>query len=205
MLYGERGVGKTSLANVLSEFLTPVWGMLRPTVRINCTTDDNFKTVWTRVLQEMALEAPDEWALGKAGPDSVRRILEAASPPRLVILDEFDRFEDNESLSLMADTVKALSDHAVETRLVIVGVADSIDSLIGEHESIQRAIAEVQLGRMESRELAGIIDDGLAKVDMTIAAVARQRIGRLAEGLPQYVHMLALFAAQRAVMDDRPR
>jgi len=151
----------------------------------------------------MNLELPEEWALGKAGPDSIRRMLQVANPPRLIILDEFDRFEDDESLSLMADTIKTLSDHAVETRLVVVGVADSIDALIGEHESIQRAISEVQLGRMEPKELIGIIDDGLAQVHMTITPAARRRIGRLAEGLPQYVHMLTLYAAQRAVMDDR--
>lgn len=203
VLYGERGVGKTSLANVLSDFLAPIWGNRRPTIRINCTTNDNFKTIWTRVLEEMDTIVPEEWALGRVGPDGIRRLLHSTTPPRLIILDEFDRFQEDESLSLMADTIKALSDHAVETRLVIVGVADSIDSLIGEHESIQRAIAEVQLGRMEPNELTDIIDDGLAQVGMTIAASARRRIGRLAEGLPQYVHMLTLYAAQRAVLDDR--
>lgn len=203
VLYGERGVGKTSLANVLSEFFAPIWGGVRPTVRINCTTDDTFKTIWTRVLREMDVEVPEEWALGRAGPDSVRSLVQSAKPPRLVILDEFDRVEDDESLSLMADTIKALSDHAVDTRLIIVGVADSIDALIGEHESIERALAEVQLGRMEPDELTSIIDDGLAEVDMTITPTARNRIGRLAEGLPQYVHLLALYAAQRAVLDDR--
>ena len=203
VVYGERGVGKTSLANVLADFLSPIWEGVRPTARINCTTDDNFKTMWTRVLQEMGLEVPDEWALGKVGPDSIRRILQDAQSPYLVILDEFDRVEDDDSLTLMADTVKALSDHAGATRLVIVGVADSIDALIGEHESIQRAIAEVQLGRMNPKELTSIIDEGLHEVGMTITTDARRRIGRLAEGLPQYVHMLTLYAAQRALADDR--
>jgi energy-coupling factor transporter ATP-binding protein EcfA2 len=203
VLYGERGVGKTSLANVLSDFLVPIWGDRRPTVRINCTTDDNYKTVWTRILDEMNLEIPEEWSLGRANPDTVRRMLQNARPPRLLIVDEFDRFEDDDSLSLMADTIKALSDHAVDTRVIIVGVADSIDALIGEHESVQRAVAEVQLGRMQPNELTEIIDTGLAQVGMAITAEARQRVGRLSEGLPQYVHMLTLFAAQKAVMDDR--
>jgi Cdc6-like AAA superfamily ATPase len=203
VLYGERGVGKTSLANVLSEFLTPIWGDLRLNIRINCNTEDNFKTVWTRVLQEMGIVPPEEWALGKASPDVVRRILQGIDPPHLIILDEFDRMEDDEALSLMADTIKALSDHAVRTRLVIVGVADSIDGLIGEHESIQRAIAEVQLARMSPDELNSIIENGLFRVSMTITETARNRIGRLAEGLPYYVHELALLAAQRALQDDR--
>jgi len=151
----------------------------------------------------MSLGVPEDWNFGAAGPDSIRRLLHDVPAPHLIILDEFDRLEDDESLSLMADTIKALSDHAAQTHLVIVGVADSIDSLIGEHESVQRAIAEVQLGRMEPSELSAIVDDGLANIGMTITENARNRIDRLSEGLPQYVHMLALGSAQRATMDDR--
>ena len=103
----------------------------------------------------------------------------------------------------MADTIKALSDYVVRLKLVIVGVADSIDQLIGEHESIQRAIEEVQLPRMTQDELISIINMGLSVVEMEIRPTARHRIGRLAEGLPHYVHLLMLEAAQRAVMDDR--
>ena len=204
VLYGERGVGKTSLANVLSEFVQPLWDNIGKTVRINCTTEDSYKTIWTRVLDEMGIDTPETWALGKADPDSVRRLLRDAKPS-LLILDEFDRVEDDEALSLMADTIKALSDHAVETRLVIVGVADSIDQLIGEHESISRAIAEVQLTRMTPEEASQIIDTGLAEAGMSIDPVAHHRIARLAEGLPHYVHLLCLESAQRAALDDRER
>jgi hypothetical protein len=38
---------------------------------------------------------------------------------------------------------------------------------------------------------------------MTIEPAARDRIGRLAEGLPYYVHELALHSAQLATFDDR--
>ena len=40
----------------------------------------------------------------------------------VIVLDEYDRVEDDDALSLIADTIKSLSDHAVETKLVIVGV-----------------------------------------------------------------------------------
>jgi hypothetical protein len=40
-------------------------------------------------------------------------------------------------------------------------------------------------------------------VDLLISDDARSRIARLSEGLPFYTHLLALHAAQRAVMDDR--
>jgi hypothetical protein len=105
----------------------------------------------------------------------------------------------------MADTIKALSDHIVETKVVIVGVADSIDQLIGEHESVQRAIDEVLMPRMSEPELFDVVDNGLKIVEMNIDMKARSRIAKLAEGLPHYVHLLTLNAAQRAVLDDRKK
>jgi predicted ATP-dependent protease len=106
-------------------------------------------------------------------------------------------------LSLMAGTLKGLSDHATETRVVIVGVASSIDQLIGEHECVQRAITEVLMPRMSPPEIAEIIAKGFEVVAVTIEEAAQRRVVRLAEELPTYVHMLTLNAAERAVRDDR--
>jgi Cdc6-like AAA superfamily ATPase len=206
VLHGERGVGKTSLANLLSQFLVPIAGDERvPSARVNCTTQDTFKSIWTKVARDLRLSVPEEWSYQTPDPDEVRFLLSAVKPPSIVILDEYDRVEDDDSLSLMADTIKALSDHIVETKVVIVGVADSIDQLIGEHESVQRAIDEVLMPRMSEPELFDVIDNGLKIVGMKIDIKARSRIARLAEGLPHYVHLLTLNAAQRAVLDDRKK
>jgi Cdc6-like AAA superfamily ATPase len=203
-LYGERGVGKTSLANVLSDVVTFTEGETRPlSVRINCTTSDKFRSIWSKVLRELRMEIPTEWGYGNPDPDDIRFLLADIQPPKLVILDEFDRVEDDDALSLMADVIKALSDHAVETKLVIVGVADSIDQLIGEHASIQRAIAEIHLQRMNEVDSRKIITSGLHKVALRMDHHAQNRIVRLAEGLPHYVHLLAQGACKRAVSDDR--
>ncbi|MET8721854.1 AAA family ATPase [Streptomyces misionensis] len=203
MLYGERGVGKTSLANILWDLLSPLSGAKGSSVRVNCTTQDNFRSIWTKVLRQAKCEVPEAWTYATPDPDEVRHLLGQIPGDNIVILDEYDRIEDDESLSLMADLIKALSDHLVTTKLVIVGVADSIDHLFGEHESIQRAVEEVQMPRMSQEELISIIDNGMSAVEMTISPEARQRIGRLAEGFPHYVHLLSLSAAKRAVADDR--
>jgi Cdc6-like AAA superfamily ATPase len=204
VLYGERGVGKTSLANLLTEFLFPTdRGNPAPSVRVNCTTQDTYKTVWTKIFRQLKINIPEAWAYTSPDPDEIRVLLAELELPAVVILDEFDRMEDDESLSLMADTIKGLSDHVVETRIVIVGVADSIDQLIGEHESVRRAIEEVLMARMSQDELIRIIDNGLENARMTIQPRARMRISRLSEGLPHYVHLLALYAAQGALQDDR--
>jgi Cdc6-like AAA superfamily ATPase len=203
VLYGERGVGKTSLANQLGEFLAPVLGPNGKVIRVNCTTQDLFGSMWAKVLRELDIDKPEHWTYEPPDPDEIRSILAKIAVPAVIILDEFDRVEDDDSLSLMADTIKALSDHIVSIKLVIVGVADSIDQLIGEHESVQRAIEEVALPRMTQEELISIISTALSVVGMKIRRTARNRIGRLAEGLPHYVHLLTLEAAKRAVSEDR--
>ncbi|MFF3858128.1 AAA family ATPase [Streptomyces sp. NPDC002209] len=203
MLYGERGVGKTSLANILREILEPIAPEFGVVVRINCSTQDTFRTLWVKVLEAAERDVPESWKYGTPDPDSVRVQLQHFPKASVVILDEYDRIEDDDSLSLMADLIKSLSDHLVSTKLVIVGVADSIDQLFGEHQSIQRAVQEVRMPRMSQPELADIVDTGLKAAEMGIEDVARQRISRLSEGFPHYVHLLSLYAGQHAVSDDR--
>ncbi len=123
-LYGERGVGKTSLANVLAEvFDDPRMRANFNSVRINCTTEDTFTTIWRNVFAELkpTIEEPDTWS-----PEAVRRTLEALDRPAIVVLDELDRLDNDDALTALADTVKTLSDHAVPSTLVLVGVARSI-------------------------------------------------------------------------------
>lgn len=204
VLYGERGVGKTSLATLLAPLLDFDGGMSTPTTaRINCTTQDTFRHIWTKVFREMHMSPPQEWEERRPDPDDLRWAFSNLPSPRLIVLDEFDRVEDDDTLSLMADTLKALSDHHVRSKVVVVGVADSIDQLFGEHESVQRAVEEVHMPRMSTEELTEIINEGLAAADMSVSGPARTQIARLAEGLPHYAHLLTLHAGQRAAMAGR--
>ncbi|RWR16795.1 AAA family ATPase [Microbacterium enclense] len=203
VLYGERGVGKTSLANILSELLIPTESSFREyAVRINCSVDDKFSSVWTRIFTELGLEVPTEWAYGSPSPDEIRQRLAQVEPPMVIVIDEYDRLDDDSALSLMADTIKSLSDHTVRTKLVLVGVSDSIEQLIGEHESVRRALEEVNMPRMARREIAELIIDGFREVQMVIEDNALGRIARLAEGLPTYAHALSLRAGTLAIQDD---
>lgn len=205
VIYGERGVGKTSLANVLTDFIYPIGEELMRPVRVNCNSNDTFKSIWTKLFRAAKIDVPEAWAYGAPDPDEIRVQVEELTQPLVLILDEFDRVEDDEALSLLADTLKAFSDHAVDSKIVIVGVGSSIDQLIGEHESVQRAIEEIPVHRMSEDEMSDIITNGLNAVEMTIEDDARLGAVRLAEGLPHFVHLLALTSAQRAVQDDRER
>lgn len=200
-LYGERGVGKTSLANVLAEvFDDPRMRANFNSVRINCTTEDTFTTIWRNVFAELkpTIEEPETWS-----PEAVRRTLEALDRPAIVVLDELDRLDNDDALTALADTVKTLSDHAVPSTLVLVGVARSIGELVGEHASIVRALVQIEMPRMSARELSEILMKGCAKAHLDMRGDAVDEITTLSEGLPHYTHLLGLHAGQRAVQDDR--
>ncbi len=214
VVYGERGVGKSSIAN----FVT--WSLVGAvnTVHVTCDANDDFSSVWTRVLDSVPLlverpgvgfgAANNTFAAsasellspdGSVTPASVQLALAAltAERPMLVFIDEFDRLTSD--LSKFADTIKSLSDHATNATIVVVGVAGQVSQLIGEHSSIGRVLLQVPMPRMLPSELGEIIDRGLDKLGMTIGPVPRNAIVRLSQGLPHYTHLLGLWAARAAV------
>jgi Cdc6-like AAA superfamily ATPase len=200
-LYGERGVGKTSLATVLAEFFSDSPGQPQyRTAVVNCSTDDTYDSVWRNVFAELVVEIDD---FENLAPESVRRRLQSVDPPALVVLDELDRLEDDDALTALADTIKTLSDHAVPSTLVLVGVARSIGELVGEHASIVRALVQIEMPRMTIAELSEILEKGCGRAGLSAAEDAVRDIAALSEGLPHYTHLLGLHAGQHAVQDDR--
>jgi energy-coupling factor transporter ATP-binding protein EcfA2 len=198
-VYGERGVGKTSLAKVLPAIVhQPEIQLIG--VRIDCSTDDDFGTIWKRVFREMEEPPPEPEDLS---PDGIRFRLQKMGGVRLIALDEFDRISNDDTLTMLADTVKALSDSAIDVTMMLVGVAESIDHLVGEHESVTRAITQIFMPRMTPDELDGILTPRLPLAGLEMESNARRLIVRMSEGLPTFVHLLALHAGQRCVADDR--
>lgn len=56
ILFGERGVGKTSLANVLHEILSNIgFGSLKSGA-INCDATDTYATIWERIFREIEVK-----------------------------------------------------------------------------------------------------------------------------------------------------
>ena len=144
ILYGERGVGKTSLANVLKSFLAqPAPPVACP--RINCDGNDTFESVWRKVFDEIELlgktrsmrfvgqdnlfpiKSSDLLDQGPVTPDSVRRVLTLLSAGSLpiLIIDEFDRLPPSERVPF-ADTIKTRATRCCGNRVSLVSQIASI-------------------------------------------------------------------------------
>ena len=204
VVYGERGVGKTSLANVLADWLQFLNKFNYQIVRHNCAATSTFNTIWEGVFRELSFKRNNpgstdahtlipmsSYVPENAGSEDVRFLLQQTGTSTVVILDEYDRIPKESATSvLMADTIKSLSDHSVDATLIIIGVADSIDGLIAEHKSIERALVQIQMPRMSDTELDSIIDRGFKQVEMTIDSAAKYQITALSQGLPHNAHEL---------------
>ncbi|WBY06680.1 ATP-binding protein [Sphingomonas sp. 7/4-4] len=218
ILYGERGVGKTSLSQVLALFV-PAGRQTVVHARKACAPGDTYETIWRKFFKDMQFthvedgeqrvaSLNDVYTGRELEPDDILREMKtfSANDIPIFVVDEFNEIEDaGETAKLFANTIKALSDDGVPATIVIVGVGDSVSQLFAGHESIQRCTEEVPMPRMSRDELGEIIDTRLKALGLNIEPDARWKIIILARGLPTYVHRLGKHAAGRAVSDLRRR
>jgi Cdc6-like AAA superfamily ATPase len=219
LVYGERGVGKTSLVGVAAEVLAAADVM---TARTTCDRSDSFESVWRKAVGELhfivtrpgigfAGEARDVRVTASsllaqnATPHDVKRALQALAGGRRVtiFIDEFDRLPSDHDRLLFADTIKTLSDELPNSTVVLVGVADNVEQLIAEHQSIERALVQIHMPRMSHAELAEIVTGGIERARLSIARDAVETIVRVSQGLPHYAHLLGQISSRIALDDLR--
>jgi energy-coupling factor transporter ATP-binding protein EcfA2 len=219
VLFGERGVGKTSIANILQAILPANdWRVFR----VNCDASDTFDSLWRKLFSEVPMARSKDGIGFTAGttttvnslaeqlpplvtPDAVRKILHGItqSVAIVAVFDEFDRVDDITARTLMADTIKSLSDYSVNATVLIIGVADSVDHLLHGHQSIERALVQIPMPRMSRDETEEIFTNGLKRLAMSANREATASISSLSQGLPYITHLLGLHSVREALNHSR--
>ncbi|MFC7502888.1 ATP-binding protein [Nocardioides sp. CPCC 206347] len=225
VIYGDRGVGKTSLARVVSDVFSGSGDVssMYHAAYFTCSSQDTFSSIWRSLFDEIHLNeaaggvgfVPQPTITGfpasrllteeAPSPDSVRRLLaQLAAQIRLVLfIDEFDRPLDPMTRPLMADMIKILADQAIPVTLVLIGVGETVDDLITGHESVHRSLTQIQMPTMGNDELGEIVDRGMLACGMTVEPGFTAQVTAMSLGLPHYTHLLASKGALAAVMDGR--
>jgi hypothetical protein len=232
-IYGDRGVGKTSLAQTAafehqSASNAPVF--------LGCDPSSSF----LRVAQELAgrllnhdprivkqttqSKASAGWApvaiaekqrVIEHGPlceprsvnEATTLIAHAAiehSERPVIVIDEFERIQDSDQRSMFADFIKQAGDQSLPVKLIFCGVGSALDQLLDAHHSCYRYLAAVELERLAQKPLLEIVDAAASAVGVTIEESSYYRIPKISDGFPHYVHLITEKLLWEIYQDPQP-
>jgi Cdc6-like AAA superfamily ATPase len=220
VIFGDRGTGKTSLARILSHSVQEPDNPsgLRAIV-VSCTAADDYSSMWRKVFQEVYVSQRQLGFVQDAAapvlnridladkledPNDVRLVVRTLPNPIVIVFDEFDQIPSAAVTNrLMAQTIKLFADTDVNSTIVLVGVADSIDDLFTEHRSVERNLGQVQVLPMERNELTEIVQRGFKYAGLDWDTGLDTKMSDLSQGYPHYTHLLGLWSGRRALESGR--
>lgn len=213
IVYGEPGVGKTSLAQVIQHIIPYDFEKIRY-IKKSAFSSDNYSSIWMSIFREIHVlvsteEGERRYAIADLYKDGVTPsdVLRELSVFRedevpIIVIDEYNLIKDKDSSRQMAETIKAVSDDGLNVTIVVVGISDTVENLIEGHGSIDRCSEEILMPRMNSHEMQVLIESRVSKLGIKIEGDAKWKIINLSKGLPAFAHALGKGAALSA-LDSR--
>jgi hypothetical protein len=219
-IYGDRGVGKTSLGLTVAYSHQSSSG--DPLKRV-CEPDTTFGSLMTSVVNGLEGQKKPQGArsfAGKLGVTAagygvevsgshkkdglqsisnsdlntvVNSLLNAAKVHKeetVVLIDEFDRIASDLERTRFADFIKQIGDQSIPIKFVFCGVGDSLTKLLGSHESSFRYLESVPVPRLGHEARFEIMDRASAAFQVSLDDRYRYRIAAISDGFPYYVHLL---------------
>ena len=210
IVYGEPGVGKTSLAQVIQHVI-PAGNRKLVYVRKAAFSSDTFSSIWMSIFQSIRFtmdigEGPKSYAVADAyqngvTPSDVVRELSYFTDEDIpiIVIDEYNLVKNKDQSRQMAETIKAVSDEGLNVTIFLVGISDTVENLVEGHGSISRCSEEVLMPRMNSHEMQVLLESRMIRLKMKIHGDAKWKIINLAKGLPSFAHALGKSATLSAI------
>jgi hypothetical protein len=208
-IYGDRGIGKTSLARTAVQIHQGDHDYIPLVV---CENNSDFYQLIDSVRRQLGiqrnvnqsvnaslLDTPGFTNSGLALPtmrsindaiEALRAVAPPDGPPAVVIVDEFDQLQDDKDKKAFADLIKQLSDQNINLRLMLCGIGRSLEELIGIHLSTDRYLATVPLDQIPHDARWKILEAACDHFGVTIDRDSMIRIGQISDGFPYYVHLI---------------
>jgi Archaeal ATPase. len=231
-IFGERGVGKTSLAktavnevsvenNIIYSACAPDTSMisifndvahkLTDVVKQYATLDEiNNKLSFTLSLtpsvslnSETKKYTHDEVSDVNSAVRVLKK-LDSVLPESIivpVILDEIETLSA-EHRSHLAHLIKQIGDQDFKLKLILVGIGDNVQELIGEHGSVPRYIEEVRVPPLCPQDLIDIVKNAANSVEVDIRDEIYYRIAVIGDGYPHFAHLLGKMMLSEAIKEN---
>lgn len=216
-IFGDRGVGKTSLARTAA-FSAP--GYKFDPIYVACDREGSFFQMAAAMIDELAgrmdqsvertttekvsiLSKVLGYEKGSSDKriypefDSLSRfiqalkaITESSQKPPIIIIDELERFTGEHDRGLTADFIKRVSDEKIRARFIVCGIASSLSGLIGNHPSSERSFSPIELKQLNYSNLQEIINSAADAFNVKIPKGIVQRISIISDGFPYFTQLI---------------
>jgi len=225
VIFGERGVGKTSLANIIEmRYVGAI------TAKITCNHESTLDGLWKYIFKRIPIGYQYQQKIGFQSNDNSNEtskilvtisdlidqnkqlnidditayleLLAKVDGNILLIFDEFDQISEKTIINSFANIIKFLSDNIRNVTILIVGIGSSVIDLIGEHQSIERCIRQIFLGVMTDVELSEIVSFATESLGMTIKEKPMNKIVEYSSGFPHYTHLLGKYSTLEAIENN---
>ncbi|KAA9013018.1 ATP-binding protein [Sphingobium limneticum] len=214
VVYGERGIGKTSLLRILTRLADEAKYIVCYT---SCGENSNFSDMFRSIAGAIPMLFHSDYAptqseiesggtladllpAGEVTPHQISDLFSKLSSTRvLVILDEFDRSPSGAFRRMIAELVKNLSDRSTRVQMVIAGVAGNLAELVEHIPSVRRNILGLQIPNMTAAEVGELIGRGSESCGLRYDDDAIELITRISCGLPYIASLLGQHAGIGAV------
>lgn len=218
VIYGERGIGKTSLAHVFADTAREARYLV---LYGSCGTDGRFDDIFRTFASKIpmlyhrsilpttaAVETQNHFDSllpeGTFGPREVSDLFADVVGTRVIlILDEYDRITDANFRRDVAELIKNLSDRAARVQLVLTGVASNLDELIGFAPSIRRNIVGLPMRPLNKSEVKAVLGLGEEAAGLHFSDEVVTMIATMASGSPYLVRLLGHQAGLAAIKQNR--
>lgn len=218
-IYGDRGVGKSSLAQTAA---TQYQSADNNFVLVECCRDSTFFGIVESVARKATnnalrkveqsrttkLSVPvlsheitkktttDHHALGSIksidhASDVIDYIGKLHSEKPIVVIDEFDAIESQKERELFSIFIKHLGDKNINVKFIFAGIAQSLETLLGAHLSSIRQFETIKLERLSWDARWEIVEYAAQGLGLEITKEFLIRIAGISDGFPYYVHLIA--------------
>lgn len=225
-IYGERGVGKSSLAwtaaqefnssdeepvrvtchpaitfpRLIAQIAKRMHDALGTSAKVKKVTELGLKTSLVTLMHR--LESETEGVPKEIDVNDAVELLEALVPKsvkRVVIVDELDAANDPVFRSNIAFFIKQLGDQQARLKFIFAGIAENVSELLTHHESAQRCMATIKLERLPLNVLRDVIVEGFKQIQISVNDVTAYRIATLSDGFAHFTHLIGLNMAIMAL------
>lgn len=217
---GDRGVGKTSLAQTAA-FMTQ--SSERPPLCISCDPDFTLESMIEAIITLAKINTPlhqyknstilglnlplfkietrfDELETKNISEPQIKNLASAVSALKylgenysqktIVVIDEFDLIKDENEKKRFGILLKHLSDGDIKVNIIFTGIGQSVNEIIGGHLSSERQIEQVVLDRLHFTGRKSIVDGAFSYFGVDISESVSNRICSLSDGFPYYIHLM---------------